>query len=287
MLANDDWKYDIIPEIIEGKNIADFVDPDILEKLEALEAEEEKLEAEGFYDESDEDIEDEEDIAVREAAEAIRKRQAMAKQLAQEKKGSKNKNILPRKDQQRTLSQMAEKMKSIGIDPSSVTARAQLLAKAKGIKMTGDGKRKRSGDDDEEMEVDDDWEDSEDFAAGDDSMEVDGDLSTSSRKKSKTNSGKATSSVRLRDQAAGIGKTTKSGGRPSARAGPVRRAGKDRQQDGLPNKETRVKAAQLGHLGVRERNREAKAGESDRAIKVAMPKWLYAGKRGKGTSRSR
>ena len=35
---------------MDGKNIADFIDPDILEKLDALEREEEKLEAEGFYE---------------------------------------------------------------------------------------------------------------------------------------------------------------------------------------------------------------------------------------------
>jgi nucleolar GTP-binding protein len=40
---------------MDGKNIADFIDPDIAEKLEALEREEEKLQAEGFYD-SEEDI---------------------------------------------------------------------------------------------------------------------------------------------------------------------------------------------------------------------------------------
>ena len=39
-----------MPEIMDGKNIADFIDPDILEKLDALEREEEKLEADGFYD---------------------------------------------------------------------------------------------------------------------------------------------------------------------------------------------------------------------------------------------
>ncbi len=49
LLANPEWKHDIVPEILDGKNVADFVDPDILEKLEALEREEEKLEAEGFY----------------------------------------------------------------------------------------------------------------------------------------------------------------------------------------------------------------------------------------------
>lgn len=46
---------DTIPEIMDGKNVADFIDPDIAEKLEALEREEEKLQAEGFY-ENDEDI---------------------------------------------------------------------------------------------------------------------------------------------------------------------------------------------------------------------------------------
>ncbi len=55
ILANDEWKFDVIPELWEGKNVADFIDPDIEEKLEALEREEEKLEAEGFYD-SEEDI---------------------------------------------------------------------------------------------------------------------------------------------------------------------------------------------------------------------------------------
>jgi nucleolar GTP-binding protein len=40
---------------MDGKNVADFIDPDIEEKLEALEREEEKLQADGFYD-SEEDI---------------------------------------------------------------------------------------------------------------------------------------------------------------------------------------------------------------------------------------
>jgi nucleolar GTP-binding protein len=50
ILSNDEWRNDIIPEIMDGKNIADFIDPDIAEKLEALEREEGMLEAEGFYD---------------------------------------------------------------------------------------------------------------------------------------------------------------------------------------------------------------------------------------------
>jgi NOGCT (NUC087) domain len=53
ILAESSWKDDVIPEILDGKNIADFIDPDIAEKLEALEREEEKLQAEGFYDNED------------------------------------------------------------------------------------------------------------------------------------------------------------------------------------------------------------------------------------------
>ena len=39
---------------MDGKNIADFIDPDIEEKLEALEREEERLVAEGFYESEEE-----------------------------------------------------------------------------------------------------------------------------------------------------------------------------------------------------------------------------------------
>ena len=45
MLDNPSWKRDIMPEIIEGKNIMDYVDPEIEAKLEALEMEEEALAA--------------------------------------------------------------------------------------------------------------------------------------------------------------------------------------------------------------------------------------------------
>lgn len=42
-LADPSWNHDIVPEIMDGHNIADFVDPDIEEKLQALELEEEEL----------------------------------------------------------------------------------------------------------------------------------------------------------------------------------------------------------------------------------------------------
>lgn len=44
MLENEDWKYDVIPELLDGKNIKDYVDTDILEKLAELEEEEKMFE---------------------------------------------------------------------------------------------------------------------------------------------------------------------------------------------------------------------------------------------------
>lgn len=36
ILANEEWKTDVIPEIIEGRNVADYYDPEITQKLEQL-----------------------------------------------------------------------------------------------------------------------------------------------------------------------------------------------------------------------------------------------------------
>jgi nucleolar GTP-binding protein len=38
-LENPEWKYDAIPEIINGKNIFDYVDPEIEKKIMLLEEE--------------------------------------------------------------------------------------------------------------------------------------------------------------------------------------------------------------------------------------------------------
>ena len=54
ILKSEEWKYDSIPEIMDGKNVADFIDPDIEARLDELEREEERLTSEGYYnDEAD------------------------------------------------------------------------------------------------------------------------------------------------------------------------------------------------------------------------------------------
>uniref|UniRef100_A0A8C5RU78 Nucleolar GTP-binding protein 1 n=1 Tax=Laticauda laticaudata TaxID=8630 RepID=A0A8C5RU78_LATLA len=104
-LMNPSEKYDVVPEIWEGHNIADYIDPDIMMKLEQLEKEEELKEIAGEYD-SDTESEDEEMMGIRQLAQQIREKKKM-KILE-----SKEKNIhgprMPRtakKIQQKTLEQ--------------------------------------------------------------------------------------------------------------------------------------------------------------------------------------
>merc|ERR1711978_487680 len=73
-----DQKYDVIPETWQGHNIADFIDPDIMDKLEALEKEEEARERAGFYD-SDESEEDESYAEIKDLATKIRHKKAIMK----------------------------------------------------------------------------------------------------------------------------------------------------------------------------------------------------------------
>ncbi|KAF5346751.1 hypothetical protein D9756_010375 [Leucocoprinus leucothites] len=53
----------------------------------------------------------------------------------------------------------------------------------------------------------------------------------------------------------------------------------DRTLAGTRDEAQATRATKLRNLGQRPRNMLAKAGESDRAIKVKMPKHLFAGKR--------
>lgn len=52
-LKNPEEKNDVLPEVINGHNIADYIDPDIFKKLESLEKEEELREEAGFYDDDE------------------------------------------------------------------------------------------------------------------------------------------------------------------------------------------------------------------------------------------
>ncbi|TCD67314.1 Nucleolar GTP-binding protein 1 [Steccherinum ochraceum] len=243
LLKDPEWKMDVIPEIMDGKNVADFIDPDILEKLEALEREEEKLQEEGFYD-SEEDMVDSDDE--REAAEA---KESLQKKLVSQhtKKSLKHRAQLPRTAGLRTINELTDGLTKAGFDPSKIKARADQLATAAGEK------RKRQREEEEaEMDVDGDEE-----AGEGDWMDVDDEDGTTPSKRRKSNTGAVVAK--------------------SAR-GPKT----NRQLAGMRDTAQAARATKLRNLGQRERNYQAKAGEADRAIKTKMPKHLFAGKRKMG-----
>ena len=49
LLEEDEWKYDAIPTMMDGKNVLDYFDEDIESKLRELEEEEAALEKSGIY----------------------------------------------------------------------------------------------------------------------------------------------------------------------------------------------------------------------------------------------
>ena len=92
LLANSDERYDDIPEIFEGRNIADYIDPDIMQRLNELEREEELREAAGVYTSEPEDPEV---LETRKIAVAIRKKKASYRKQSCEKR-TMNYPVMPR-----------------------------------------------------------------------------------------------------------------------------------------------------------------------------------------------
>lgn len=115
----EDEKYDIIPELWEGHNIADFVDPDIMKRLEELEKEEEERENSGYYDIEDTDS-DEEITEIRGLAKKIRTKKALMKNESFMRKSS-TKPKLPRtaRKRERSVGRLRSEMGSIGVEMSS------------------------------------------------------------------------------------------------------------------------------------------------------------------------
>ncbi|KAI4100847.1 MAG: hypothetical protein LQ339_005350 [Xanthoria mediterranea] len=124
LLENDEWKTDRAPEVFDGKNVYDYVDPDIEAKLDALEEEEEKLEASGYYD-SDESLEDAEQADIRMKAQLIKEQRQLIRNEAKMKKSLKNRAIIPRPARTQKLSAMTDHLDRLGHDTTSISERAR------------------------------------------------------------------------------------------------------------------------------------------------------------------
>lgn len=270
-----------MPEIFNGKNVADFIDPDIAEKLEALEREEEALEAQGFYAEDEEEevssvshnIEgqpltrqlDTDEEHFMQAATQVRERKLQMKQASQAKNRLQNNAPIPRKKRHLTLSELTDGMREAGVDPVQIEKRAKRLMEKKKAEWeaaeaahaaaveAGEGE----GDSDDGMEVDEDE-----------------DMDSDDEPKSKKGKGKDLKGKRPR---------------PSALAAlaRVRQPKGNRQLAGMATREQDLKATELRMFAQRLPNRLAKASESDRHVPITRPKWMLAGKRKQGTNSRR
>ncbi|KAJ3687577.1 hypothetical protein LUZ61_017241 [Rhynchospora tenuis] len=157
LLANDEWKEDIIPEIIDGHNVADFMDPDILERLEELEREE-GLRIAG---EEGDDFEIDGDNMTPEEREALNEIRKRKKALIQEhrikKSTAESRPIVPRKfdkDRQFTTERMGRQLSGLGLDPSKAIERARSRSVSRGRKRERSVAADGAGDDG--MEIDND-----------------------------------------------------------------------------------------------------------------------------------
>ncbi|XP_050223631.1 nucleolar GTP-binding protein 1-like [Mercurialis annua] len=137
ILAHDEWKEDVMPEILDGHNVYDFIDPDILQRLEELEKEEGIRQEEG----EDEDFEmdgDELTPEQRENFAAIRKKKNLLIQEHRIKKSTaESRPTVPRKfDKERkfTTERMGRQLSSLGIDPSLAISRARSRSLSRGRK---------------------------------------------------------------------------------------------------------------------------------------------------------
>ncbi|KAF4376846.1 hypothetical protein G4B88_015790, partial [Cannabis sativa] len=128
ILANDEWKEDILPEILDGHNVYDYIDPDILQRLEELKRDEGLRQAE----DADDDFEmDGQELTPDEqkALAAIRKKKSLLIQQHRIKKSTaESRPIVPRKfDKERefTSERMGRQLSKLGIDPSLAIERVR------------------------------------------------------------------------------------------------------------------------------------------------------------------
>ena len=252
-LEDDEWKFDAIPEFMDGKNIADFVDPDIDAKLAALETEEDQLIAEAeaaAMGRDDSDLDSDEEALVG----AIRERRNIIRGMAKT-----NKSALPRiargrgTDKHnpgvRSAGEIKQKLDEFGIDSSKMIERGRTLERGRKRERSLSRRKANSGsDEDEEMNLAD--------AEG---------LSNSQKKKLKKEK---------RDKAkrdASLARSHSKSREPS--------------QMGLRDNAMAVIANKAAKDG--RKKWEGGAGEGDQRKTVHLVKWMNTGKKRMGTHNKR
>ena len=271
-MEKDEWKFDRWPEFYLGKNVMDFYDPDIEEKLRALEEEEDKLLAmerdENALMDDEDDDEEVTETELRNALKEVRHKKALFKL---EHKMKKN---LRARSKNKKLEDLEEHLENKGIH-ANIESLRQRVKKRKTIgELEGNQdrlqKRAFAGQsDDEEMEVDEGR-----GRKRKRSMSDDDDDEESKRGESK----KSANSKKVRSMTpAQLKIHTQS---------KLRSMSKGRREGSVPQPHyTRVVPEEQLRLAKKINKRfkhSINVNEADRTISVKKPKHLYSGKRGIG-----
>jgi len=249
-LAVDGWRHDVVPEIWDGKNIADFVDADVEARLAALEAEEEE-EAAVFEKEQEASRAATAATALSpeeaETLDAIKeRRKELVAAHRRAKAAANNASALPRNraaaggsSRAKTADEMSRGLARTGLDASAAVSRARERSQSrvgrKRERSLSVAAAKKKGD----------------------GMEVDGE---DGQPKKRIHSSKSRSMSR---------------GRSLSTAAP-------RSNSGLRDAAQANKATREADKAQRAAGKQARKGEGDRTIVNLMPKHLFSGKRGKG-----
>jgi len=265
-LAVDEHKYDVIPEIWEGHNIADYIDPDIEKKLAELEREEQLREEAGLYDDSESE-EDEKMAEIRTLAQAIRDRKAILRVEGRVRKHS-TKPHMPRttraKSKERSLSRFKTEMGRVGLDLET-SVRMDMddstASEPNYIKQTRGRTRSRSLVVQKRRRLD--------SAGNDDSMETDESVNRRQRR--------SLSQSKTRSTSLSLHRNARN-----------RSSSKPRDEQGVPDQRVREKIRKMTKKTQNVKiGRAGKRGEADRAIPAKKPKHLFAGKRKGGKTQRR
>lgn len=119
ILANDEWKEDTLPEILDGHNVHDFIDLDILHRDEELEREDGIREA----GEEDGDFEIDGNELTPQQQEVLalirKKKSLLIQQHRMKKRIAESRPIIPRKfdkDKKFTTERLGRQLSSLGLD---------------------------------------------------------------------------------------------------------------------------------------------------------------------------
>jgi len=125
-LESDDWKFDNIPEIFEGKNVADFIDPEIMERLEELEREEEER-LKDLANEID-TFEPLDDVTIERVGRIRDKKKMMNIE------GNAKPRFTPIKTRTATTNDLKAHLEDLGYEPDKALERARSRSKSRGRK---------------------------------------------------------------------------------------------------------------------------------------------------------